>query len=598
MNIAVFFGGRSCEHDISIITGVQVLNALGDGYRVLPVYMKDGGFYTSDLMLDVGFFENPNLKKATRIWLIDGSFYTRKGMLLLKKETPDVALICCHGGEGENGVLQGFLEYNGVPYTSAGLIASSVCMDKSIAKQLLDGLMLNTMPSITVHRSDFEKNTNDVIRHVSTFLEYPLIVKPSGLGSSIGIKKARTEDELKAAIEVAAKFDEKIIVENALENFKELNCAAYSDGRNVYVSEVESPVSWHDFLSFDDKYSGGKNGGGKRELPANIPSEIRDNVKGITKRIYEDLDMSGVVRVDFLLSDDQKLFVNEVNTVPGSMAFYLFEPVGISFRTMLDGIIAAALIRKKEARKDKSIAKQLLDGLMLNTMPSITVHRSDFEKNTNDVIRHVSTFLEYPLIVKPSGLGSSIGIKKARTEDELKAAIEVAAKFDEKIIVENALENFKELNCAAYSDGRNVYVSEVESPVSWHDFLSFDDKYSGGKNGGGKRELPANIPSEIRDNVKGITKRIYEDLDMSGVVRVDFLLSDDQKLFVNEVNTVPGSMAFYLFEPVGISFRTMLDGIIAAALIRKKEARKSRLYFDSDVIRNFMRGKSPKHLQK
>ncbi|MDY3095639.1 MAG: hypothetical protein SOW53_04490, partial [Eubacteriales bacterium] len=179
MNIAVFFGGRSCEHDISIITGVQVLNALGDGYRVLPVYMKDGGFYTSDLMTDVGFFENPNLKKATRIWLIDGSFYTRKGMLLLKKETPDVALICCHGGEGENGVLQGFLEYNGVPYTSAGLIASSVCMDKSIAKQLLDGLMLNTMPSITVSRGDFEKNTNDVIRHVSTFLEYPLIVKPS-----------------------------------------------------------------------------------------------------------------------------------------------------------------------------------------------------------------------------------------------------------------------------------------------------------------------------------------------------------------------------------------------------------------------------------
>ena len=104
MNIAVFFGGRSCEHDISIITGVQVLNALGDGYRVLPVYMKDGGFYTSDNMKDVGFFENPNLKKATRIWLIDGSFYTRKGMLLLKKETPDVALICCHGGEGENGV--------------------------------------------------------------------------------------------------------------------------------------------------------------------------------------------------------------------------------------------------------------------------------------------------------------------------------------------------------------------------------------------------------------------------------------------------------------------------------------------------------------
>lgn len=194
-------------------------------------------------------------------------------MLLLKKETPDVALICCHGGEGENGVLQGFLEYNGVPYTSAGLIASSVCMDKSIAKQLLDGLMLNTMPSITVSRGDFEKNTNDVIRHVLTFLEYPLIVKPSGLGSSIGIKKARTEDELKAAIEVAAKFDEKIIVENALENFKELNCAAYSDGRNIYVSEVESPVSWHDFCLSTTSIPAGKTAAEKGKSPQIFPTK-------------------------------------------------------------------------------------------------------------------------------------------------------------------------------------------------------------------------------------------------------------------------------------------------------------------------------------
>lgn len=353
MNVAVFFGGRSCEHDISIITGVQTINALGDDYRVLPIYMKDGGFYTSDLMKDVSFFRDENLKKATRLWLIDGTFYARVKKFLVKKVKPDVALVCCHGGEGENGVLQGVLEYNGIPYTSAGLAASSVCMDKSVAKQLLDGMMLNTVPSITIRRADYEKNTGEVLRHVSTFLDYPLIVKPSGLGSSIGIRKARTEYELKNAIDVAAKFDEKIIVETALENFKELNCAAYSDGTNVFVSEVESPKSWHEFLSFEDKYSGGKLEGGTRELPALISEETRNNVKDVTKRIYEDLDMSGVVRVDFLLSGDGKLFVNEVNTVPGSMAFYLFENDGIPFKKMLDGIIEGALKKKRETKKSR-----------------------------------------------------------------------------------------------------------------------------------------------------------------------------------------------------------------------------------------------------
>lgn len=273
MNIAVFFGGRSCEHDISIITGVQVLNALGDGYRVLPVYMKDGGFYTSDNMKDVGFFENPNLKKATRIWLIDGSFYTRKGMLLLKKETPDVALICCHGGEGENGVLQGFLEYNGVPYTSAGLIASSVCMDKSIAKQLLDGLMLNTMPSITVSRGDFEKNTNDVIRHVSTFLEYPLIVKPSGLGSSIGIKKARTEDELKAAIEVAAKFDEKSLSKTRWKISKNLTARRIPTDETYMFRKWKAPCPGTIFCLSTTSIPAGKTAAEKGKSPQIFPTK-------------------------------------------------------------------------------------------------------------------------------------------------------------------------------------------------------------------------------------------------------------------------------------------------------------------------------------
>ena len=191
LNVAVFFGGRSCEHDVSVITGVQTMaNLCAVKYKTTPIYMKDGAFYTGERLKDVSFFEKPNMKKCTKLWLIDGAFYSRVKNVFVKKFTPDVALVCCHGGEGENGVLQGLLEYNGIPYTSAGVLQSSLCMDKVLSKQLVDGLMLNTVPEISFLRADYLKNTKDVLRHVTTFLDYPMIVKPASLGSSIGIRRA------------------------------------------------------------------------------------------------------------------------------------------------------------------------------------------------------------------------------------------------------------------------------------------------------------------------------------------------------------------------------------------------------------------------
>lgn len=330
--------------------------------------MKDGAFYTGERLKDVSFFEKPNMKKCTKLWLIDGAFYSRVKNVFVKKFTPDVALVCCHGGEGENGVLQGLLEYNGIPYTSAGVLQSSLCMDKVLSKQLVDGLMLNTVPEISFLRADYLKNTKDVLRHVTTFLDYPMIVKPASLGSSIGIRRADNQQELKDAIEIAIKFDRKIIVESALSDFTELNCAVFSDGKDVFVSEVERPVGWNDFLSFDDKYlSENKTSGNKREFPAKISEEIRDEVRETSKRIYTDLDMSGVIRIDYLLSSENKLFVNEINTVPGSMAFYLFEPSGITFSDLLDRITEGALRAFSEKKKsrlqyDSSVIKNFASG--------------------------------------------------------------------------------------------------------------------------------------------------------------------------------------------------------------------------------------------
>lgn len=356
MKIAVFFGGRSCEHDISVITGVQAMAALNrDKYEVFPVYMKEGAYYTGDVLMDISFYERTDLSKCRRIWLIDGAFSARIKNILVKKFVPDAALICCHGGEGENGCLQGVIESASIPYTSAGTAACGIAMDKSLCKTLCDGLMLNTVESVSVFRTDFYKKSEEIFRHIETYLDYPVIVKPSSLGSSIGITRATNREELLNALDTAFAFDKKALVEKALENFTELNCAAVSDGQKVIVSEIEQPISWNAFLTFEDKYVDGGKGmdGLRRRLPAEIDGEVARAVKDTTELLYNEIDMSGVVRVDFLLSREGKLYVNEINTVPGSLAFYLFEPLGITFDALLDMMIEGACVKFRENKKSK-----------------------------------------------------------------------------------------------------------------------------------------------------------------------------------------------------------------------------------------------------
>lgn len=353
--IAVFFGGRSVEHDVSIITANQAMQHLSnEKYEIYPIYMRNGEFYYGEVLKDIAFYENFNPKKLSQVYLLNKTFFTKLKSLLVKKFSPDVALICCHGGEGENGVLQGILEYNNIPYTSTSVLASALGMDKIISKEIYQNLLMNTVEGLSVTREDFVSKPDDVIRHLETFLDYPVIVKPSSLGSSIGIKVAQARDELLVAIEVASAFDNRILVERALTDFVELNCAVVSDGEIILSSEVEKPLSWHSFLTFEDKYlseSGkGMNHSG-REMPAKIDQEMYSLVKRTAEKIYGELNLSGIVRFDFMLSKG-KLYINEMNTVPGSLAFYLFEPMGYDFSALLDMIIKGAL--KKDSIKKKS----------------------------------------------------------------------------------------------------------------------------------------------------------------------------------------------------------------------------------------------------
>ena len=356
--VALIFGGRSVEHDVSVITAMQVFaNIDKKKYDVQPIYMKDGDFFAGglDTLEAVRDFDALKHKKVV---LFAGEFFSIKKSTVKKYFKPDVALIACHGGEGEDGTLQALLEYNGIPFTSPELLASSVCMDKDFAKQVFESMCLNVLPYQTVFKEEFDSDAEKVVFAIESFLSYPLIVKPARLGSSIGIGVSKNRTELKEKLEVAFQFDDKVVVEDKLEDFVEVNCAAFFDGNVVKVSRTEQPLSANDFLTFQDKYEqGGKMSGLTRISPANVGS-LNLIVQAITERIYKDFDMNGVVRVDFLVDEKRnKVYVNEINTIPGSLAFYLFD---VDFKTLIDIVIDASIKRKLRKIKPYGFKTEIL----------------------------------------------------------------------------------------------------------------------------------------------------------------------------------------------------------------------------------------------
>lgn len=344
--VALIFGGRSIEKDISIITAVQAYPHFDKRlFDVTPVYMFDGDFYMGN-MSALSAFTPFNPTAHTKIFLYGGCFFSMKKSKMIKSFKPDVAVICCHGGEGENGVLQALLEYNCIPYTSPGVLQSSVCMDKAVSKELFENMLLNIIQNMVVYRDEFLSDKGKTVFHLESFLTYPLIIKPARLGSSIGIGVANNADELLEGLNVASEFDDKIIVEQKLVDFYEVNCAAFRDGDNVIISETEQPVSSHNFLTFDDKYSTGKMSGGGRIMPASVGQLLNSVVKANTERIYRELDLNGVVRIDYLVDKTRnKVYVNEINTVPGSLAYYLFEPLGLKYEDILEKVINTSIAR-------------------------------------------------------------------------------------------------------------------------------------------------------------------------------------------------------------------------------------------------------------
>lgn len=363
-NILVFFGGRSSEHDVSVITGVQVMDNLDkQKYNVTPVYIsREGEWFTGDKLKDTVYFKNfnKNDKGVVKVFMnadsTDPMLYEsgRKPAPIVKA---DVIIPAMHGLHGEDGTLQGLFELKDIPYTSSGVTGSGVGMDKIVMKAAFKGCGFPVLDSVFFERQQWTDDSAGMIEKVEKAFDYPVFVKPANLGSSIGISKAKDREGLKQAIEIATHYDKRILVEPAVVDLKEVNCSVVGCGAYAKASVLEEPVAWQEFLTFDEKYlrGGGASKGMKslsRRIPADIPEEHKKEVEWLSLEIFRALDLKGVVRIDYLFDKaKQKIYVNEVNTIPGSFAFYLWEPKGVPFSKLLDQLIDCAEKQMQEKRQ-------------------------------------------------------------------------------------------------------------------------------------------------------------------------------------------------------------------------------------------------------
>ncbi len=372
--VAVLFGGRSVEHEVSIISGLQAYAALDrEKYDPFVVYIgKDGAFYTGEGMDDVAFYRAlpSSLKEVNRVLPVPGE----KGVELVRYPMKkfgnnvvasfEVALPVVHGTNVEDGTLMGFLEMLGVPYASCDVTSSALGMDKYVMKAVLRQAGLPVLDATLVNAKDYAADMDAVMDAVEAQVSYPVIVKPVNLGSSVGISKAGDRAKLRASLDLAFDFSSTVLVEKAIEPLREINCAVLGDRDEAIPSACEEPFGNDEILSFGDKYlSGGKSGktgapktgaksGGmsslKRRCPADIPADMTAQVQELAVKTFKALGCMGVSRIDFLMNADTKeLWINEINTIPGSLAFYLWEETGVSFSELLDRMIALAFKRER-----------------------------------------------------------------------------------------------------------------------------------------------------------------------------------------------------------------------------------------------------------
>ncbi len=354
--ICIFFGGSSSEHDISIITATQLANNIVDRYEIEKIYIGlDNNFYLATKINDIKYYEDKSNIKLKQVIIHDGAVY-QKGAFSKKICDIFVVINCCHGGVGENGDLAGFFEVNKIRYTSCDALSAHICMDKTLTKSILK----DTVPTINgelVTINNYDEKTLKIDK------EFPseLIVKPNALGSSIGVKACNKEN-YRDQIQAIFLLNDSALVEERIVNMLEYNQACIKTREGLMLSAIENPIKNSSILSFDEKYMNSNKGKRKdRIIPAKITKKLKDTIDTYTKKIYEKLDLNGVVRIDYIYDVDKKiLYLNEVNTIPGSMAYYLFEQVGLDYISLVDNLIENATNIKKFSYFDSGVLSNKL----------------------------------------------------------------------------------------------------------------------------------------------------------------------------------------------------------------------------------------------
>ena len=384
LNVGVFFGGKSTEHEISCISANQVIQALDkDKYDVLPIYIsKQGEFYIGEQLFDLanyaGFINNPD-SALTKVCIYkDGNAVKVNPVkgLFKKDRTIDVAFPVVHGTNVEDGTLAGFLQMLDLPYTSCDVLGGAVGQDKSIMKDIFKAEGIPMVDYFVVYNSDFDKNYDEYLAKAKK-IKFPVIAKPANLGSSIGIEVIKTADEFKEKVNECLKYDFKVVVEKMVNNLKEVNIAVLGNIDEAKVSAIEEVTNG--FLDYDKKYNpnGSKKLGTKpsktsaskgmastiRKVPAELTKLQQKTIEETALKAFKALNANGCVRIDFMIDKKTgKVYCNEINTIPGSLAFYLWKEVGVDFSQECDEMIKNALNRyAKRSKKTYSFDTNILD---------------------------------------------------------------------------------------------------------------------------------------------------------------------------------------------------------------------------------------------
>lgn len=363
LRVGVIFGGVTVEHEVSIISAIQAIEHMNkEKYDIIPIYIaKDNTWYTGDMLKEIDSYQDMTLikKYAKKVSLIrkNDQFFLQKVDGLLKGFVNEIDIVfpIVHGNNVEDGTIQGYLEAIGIPYVGSKILGGALGQDKVVMKQVMDNYDIPLVKYTWFYDYEYYQEKDNILKKIKE-IKYPVIVKPAKLGSSVGIEIAYSEDTIEDAINEAMKYDNKIVVEEVIENLEEFNCSVLGNYQFQETSAIDQIITNHNLLTYNDKYSGSKKGKGmassNRILPAKIDSKLQSSIEEISKKAFKALNLSGVVRIDFLYdSKKNHLYVNEPNTIPGSLSFYLWEAKGKNYEELLDELITFAIKDFKEKSK-------------------------------------------------------------------------------------------------------------------------------------------------------------------------------------------------------------------------------------------------------